>query len=74
MTTATDMLAAYLAAESAVLAGKEARMGDRTFRSEDLVEIRAGRKEWERRVSAELGKASSAPTIGGLTFSHARLT
>ena len=30
MTTATDMLAKYLAAEQAILEGKEARLGDRT--------------------------------------------
>lgn len=73
MTTATDMLAAYLAAESALLQGKEASIGDRRLRFEDLSEIRAGRKEWESRVAAENGKAANAPTIGGLTYSTARL-
>lgn len=70
---ATTMLAAYLQAETDVLLGKEARIGDRVFRSEDLSEIRAGRREWEDRVRAECARASRAPTIGGLRFSVARL-
>lgn len=70
---ATTMLAAYLRAETDVLLGKEARLGDRLFRSEDLAEIRAGRQEWERRVAAERDRASGAPTLGGLRFSVARL-
>lgn len=73
MTTATTMLAAYLAAESAVLLGKEAAIGERRFRYEDLAEIRKGRAEWEARVAAENSTTASAPTIGGLTFKHARL-
>ncbi|WP_082542213.1 hypothetical protein [Rhizobacter sp. Root1238] len=67
------MLAAYLRAETEVLLGKEARLGDRVFRSEDLAEIRAGRQEWERRVAAERDRTSGAPTLGGLHFSVARL-
>lgn len=67
------MLAKYLAAESAVLEGKEARIGDRSFRSEDLSAIIAGRKEWEQKVAAERGRASGANTIGGLGFAVARL-
>lgn len=72
-TSATAMLAAYLQAETDVLLGKEARLGDRVFRSEDLVEIRAGRQEWERRVAGERDRASGAQTLGGLRFSVARL-
>lgn len=72
-TPASTMLAAYLQAETDVLLGKEARLGDRVFRSEDLAEIRAGRQEWERRVAAERDCASGAPTLGGLRFSVVRL-
>jgi hypothetical protein len=74
MSTATDMLAAYLAAEAAVLLGKEARIGDKTFRSEDLQAIRDGRQEWERKVAAEQGRSARAHTLGGLAIRHARLT
>ena len=73
MTTATEMLAAYLAAETALLLGKEASIGDRRLRFEDLSEIRSGRKEWEARVAAENAAISKRPTIGGLSFSVARM-
>lgn len=74
MTTATDMLAAYLAAEAAVLQGKEVTFDGRTYRSEDLDAIRAGRKEWEAKVAAESGRAAKVPTLGGLAIRHASLT
>lgn len=73
MSTATDMVAAYLAAETAILDGKEARLGDRVVRLEDLSEIRKGRQEWEARVRTAAAAAAKAPTIGGLGFSVARL-
>lgn len=73
MTTATDMLQKYLAAEAAVLEGKEARIGDRVFRSEDLSQIIAGRREWEARVNAEERRNRGANTLGGMGFSVARL-
>jgi len=70
MTTATDMLAAYLAAESAVISGKTVQFNGRTLTYENLSEIRKGRAEWERRVAAESG--GGGPTIGGLSYSVAR--
>lgn len=73
MTTTTDMLAKYLAAEQALLEGKEARLGDRLLRMEDLAEIRKGRQEWETRVNAESRQAAAAPSLGGATYSVARL-
>ena len=73
MSTASDMLAAYLAAEASVLAGKEVRFQDRMLRREDLPEIRAGRREWAQRVAAEQASAARAPTIGGVRFSVARM-
>lgn len=74
MSTATDMLAAYLAAETAILDGKEVRFGDRTLRLEDLAEVRKGRMEWEQRVAAESAATANAPSIGGVRFSVARLS
>lgn len=73
MTTATDMLAQYLAAESALLQGQEIRFGTRILKRADLAEIRTGRKEWEQRVQAENNAAKKAPSIGGLGYSVARL-
>lgn len=70
MSTATDMLAAYLAAEAALLTGKEVSFGDRRLRREDLPEIRAGRQEWESRVSSE---QASAAGISPIRISLARM-
>ena len=66
MSTATDMLAKYLAAESSLLEGKEIRFADRLLKMEDLPSIIAGRKEWERRVAQESATANRIATIGGL--------
>jgi len=74
MSTATDMLAFYLAAEQAILQGKEFRSGDRMFRQEDLAEVRAGRKEWEAKVSAEQAAKARVPSVGGLRMSRARFS
>lgn len=73
---AQTMLAEYLAAESALLQGKEVRIGgasgiDRLWRSEDLPEIRKGRMEWEKRVALLQSNAAGVPTFGGVRFSHA---
>jgi hypothetical protein len=73
MTTATDMLDKYLAAEAAVLEGKEATIGDRRFRYEDLPAIREGRKEWEQKVASENAASKKSPSIGGLSYSVARM-
>lgn len=66
MSTATDMLTKYLVAEAALLEGKEVSFGDRRLRMEDLPNIIAGRKEWERRVATESATTAKAPTLGGL--------
>lgn len=66
MTTATDMLAKYMTAESAVLEGKDVSFGDRRLSMVDLPQIIAGRKEWEARVAAETSTAARVPTLGGL--------
>lgn len=72
---AQAMVTAYLDAETAVLAGKEVRLGgaatglDRWLRLEDLDMIREGRKEWERRVAQLQAGATAQPRFGGLTFS-----
>jgi hypothetical protein len=69
-------LAEYLAAESAVLQGKEVRLGgpgmDRWHRMEDLPEIRKGRAEWERRIASMSAASAGLSTLGGVTFTRAR--
>lgn len=58
MSTATEMLALYIAAEKAVLKGQAFRMGERQLTRADLTKIVEGRKEWERRVAAETAAAA----------------
>ncbi len=72
MTIATDMLAKYLAAEAAILEGKEVKLGDRTLRMEDLGSVITGRKEWQQAANREIATASRTPSIGGLGFALAR--
>ena len=71
MSTATDMLSAYIAAETAILTGAEYRMGDRLLKRADLNMVQAGRREWQANVNAETASAIKAPTIGGLGYSVA---
>lgn len=70
--TAQQMLETYLAAELAVLAGKEVRLSingvDRLFKQEDLSMIQAGRREWESKVAQQTAIAAGRPAIGGLGF------
>ncbi len=64
------MLALYLAAETAVLKGQSYRFGERQLTRADLVEIRAGRQEWERKVAAEQAAAAGrSPGIAIADFS-----
>lgn len=73
MTIATDMLAAYIAAETAILEGKSHSFNGRSLTHENLQEIRAGRKEWEAKVKAEQTPAAAKKgMIGGLGVSVAR--
>lgn len=75
MSNATDMLAAYQAAELAVLKGLSYRIGDLSLTRANLPEIIEGRKEWERKVAAET--AAGAGQRGPLSvhvsdFNHGR--
>lgn len=61
MSTASDLLALYLAAEAKILGGQSATLGDRTLTLADLKEVRAERQNLERRVDAE-NRAASGTT------------
>lgn len=73
MSNATDMLAAYQNAELALLQGQSYRFGDRQITMVNLPEIQAGRREWERRVSAEQATTAGAQngplSVHGADFS-----
>lgn len=56
-TQAEQMVERYIDAELALLDGKAIQFGGRTLTMENLGQIRAGRKEWERRVAAEIMRA-----------------
>jgi hypothetical protein len=53
MSTASDLLALYLAAEAKILSGQSTRMGDRMLTMADLAEVRRERRDLERRVQSE---------------------
>lgn len=72
MTTSAQMLAKYLEAEQAILAGKTISFQGRSMGMEDLTEIRKGRQEWEGRIAQERRGASCRPSIGGMSYSVAR--
>lgn len=69
------MLAAYLAAELAVLKGQTYRIGDLTLTRSNLNEIVAARKEWERKVNVEVAKANGQKgplSVYESDFNHGR--
>jgi hypothetical protein len=51
MSLETEMLDLYIQAEKDVLAGKNITFRGETMGLEDLDKIRAGRMEWERKVT-----------------------
>lgn len=62
--SASDMVDLYIQAEKDLLDGKMTEINGRRYMSEDLNEIRKGRKEWEKRLSAELsGSRSRGPSL-----------
>lgn len=65
MSTATDMYAAYLAAETAILLGKDVSFQGRRVAMEDLDAIRKGRQEWEAKARAEAQPAGRRGGLGG---------
>lgn len=53
MSTASDLLSLYLAAEAAILQGQSFRHGERQLTMADLAEVRAERQRLELRVNSE---------------------
>lgn len=58
MSTATDMLALYLAAEEKILGGQSTSINGRALTRANLAEVVIERREWERRVAAESRQAT----------------
>ena len=61
------MVNLYIQAEKSVLLGKEITINGRSMEYEDLDLIRAGRKEWQKKVDQEAAKTGG----GSSTFSLA---
>lgn len=59
MSTASDLLAKYLAAEMAILDGQSYRMGDRMLTLADLGMVQKERAALERRVQGETSGGSA---------------
>lgn len=77
-TTTPERLAAYLAAEAAVLQGAEVRAdlgtgGTQLWKGADLATIQQGIARLKRELAAEQAASNGAPRIGGLGFARARM-
>lgn len=70
MSTASDLLTAYINCETAILQGQAVRLGDRQLTMADLQFVQAERMRLERRVADE---AAAAAGRTGLGYSVARL-
>lgn len=66
MSTATDMLALYIAAEKKVLTGKVFTLNGRSLTRENLAEIRKGRTEWQSRVNSETSASQGGSSLYSL--------
>mgnify|MGYP001578897044 CR=1 FL=1 len=67
--TASEMVAFYVEAEQKVLSGLEVRMGDRMLKRADLAEIRAGRREWESKLAAQVSASRGSSGFRAASFS-----
>lgn len=72
MSTATEMLAAYIAAEKAVLLGQSYAMAGRQLTRANLAEIRNGRVEWEAKVKQEQRLAAGTSSYALADFRDCR--
>lgn len=70
-TTAETRLAAYLAAEAAILQAQEARRGDRSHRMAELSVVQQQIARLQAQVNREQARAAGR---GGLAFSVADLS
>jgi chemotaxis receptor (MCP) glutamine deamidase CheD len=70
-TVAETRLAAYLAAEAAILQAQEARVGDRTHRMAELEAVQKQINLLQRQVTREQARAAGQ---GGLNFAVADLS
>ena len=66
MSTESDMVAFYIQAEKDILEGKSISINGRAMTRENLQEVRAGRKEWEQRLSNKTASTSGGSSLYSL--------
>jgi hypothetical protein len=59
MSTASELLALYVAAEAKILSGQSYALGDRSLTMANLGEVQRERAKLERRVQAESSRQSA---------------
>lgn len=69
MSTATDMLALYVAAETAIMGGQSYTINGHTFTHANLADVQKGRREWQLAVNKE-----NAGVTGKTSFALADFT
>lgn len=68
MSTATDMLAAYIAAETAVLGGQSYTINGHSFSRADLGKLQEGRQYWQGEVNKETAAATGSKSYAVADF------
>lgn len=68
--TSTEMYNRYIAAEIAVLDGKEFLLNGKKVVYEDLPRIREGRLEWERKMQTEKRQSSGKSRFAVADFTN----
>ncbi len=66
MSLEQEMINLYIQAEKDVLEGKTVTLNGRTLSSENLIDIRKGRREWEQRIKSRSGGRSHS--LGRINF------
>jgi len=68
MSTATDMLTAYITAETTILKGQSYMINGHSFTRADLSEVQKGREYWQAEVNNENAKKSGSSSYAVASF------
>lgn len=68
MSTATDMLAAYIAAETAILGGQSYSINGHSYTYADLEKVQKGREDWQLIVNRETQRAAGKSSVAYADF------
>jgi len=70
MSTATDMLANYIAAETAILAGQSFTINGHSYAYANLKDVRDGREYWQAEVNKENSGATGRKSYAVADFTE----